>query len=189
MVKTWLKPEVVFHKTQKTLKAPASVVLKNKPRFWPTLLRTNQKIRIGFSESGYRYLTNNPDLVLATELIFVIDLQDANKKLIFLQSFSAYYFLKVHLHHFSKIKSQKDGKKNSRNQGLSYYFCMIIEGSGSGSGSIPLTNLSGSGWPENIRIRIRIRNTVSYKEKLRNFVLSVQSVMGSDIPKCIKRRQ
>jgi hypothetical protein len=29
--------------------------------------------------------------------IFVTDLQDANKKLIF----SAYYFLKVHLHHFS----------------------------------------------------------------------------------------
>jgi hypothetical protein len=27
---------------------------------------------------------------------FVIGLQDANKKLIFLKSFSAYYFLKVH---------------------------------------------------------------------------------------------
>jgi uncharacterized membrane protein YiaA len=38
--------------------------------------------------------------------VFVIDLQDANKKL----SFSAYYFLKVHLHHFSKIKSQKEVK-------------------------------------------------------------------------------
>jgi len=36
--------------------------------------------------------------------IFVIVLQDANKKLIF---FSAYYFLKVHLHHFSKIKIPK----------------------------------------------------------------------------------
>jgi len=33
--------------------------------------------------------------------IFVIDLQDA----------SAYYFLKVHLHHFSKIKSQKESQK------------------------------------------------------------------------------
>jgi hypothetical protein len=30
--------------------------------------------------------------------IFVIDLQDANKKPIF----SAYYFLKVHLHHFQR---------------------------------------------------------------------------------------
>ena len=39
--------------------------------------------------------------------IFVIDLQQANKK----NCFSAYYFLKVHLHHFSKIKSQKDVTK------------------------------------------------------------------------------
>jgi hypothetical protein len=43
--------------------------------------------------------------------IFVIDFQDANKKLIFLTSFSAYYFLKVHLNHFSKIKSQKEVTK------------------------------------------------------------------------------
>jgi hypothetical protein len=47
--------------------------------------------------------------------IFVIDLQDASKKLIF------------------KIKSQKE-PQNSRNQGFSYYFCMMIEGSGSRAG-------------------------------------------------------
>ncbi len=46
--------------------------------------------------------------------------------------FSAYYFLRPHLHHFSKIKSQKESQ-NNRNQGFSYYFCMIIEGSGYGS--------------------------------------------------------
>jgi hypothetical protein len=40
--------------------------------------------------------------------IFVIDLQDANNKNNFLlKSFSAYYFLKVHLHHFSKLKGHK----------------------------------------------------------------------------------
>ena len=93
--------------------------------------------------------------------IFVIDLQDASKKLIFNTIFSAYYFLKVHLHHFSKIKSQKESQ-NKSNQGFSYYFCMMIEGSG--SGSIPVTSGSGSGSrrPKNtwIRwIRIRIRNT------------------------------
>jgi hypothetical protein len=44
----------------------------------------------------------DPDLDPA---IFVIDLQDVNKKLIKKQSFSAYYFLKVH---FSKIKSPKE---------------------------------------------------------------------------------
>ncbi len=38
--------------------------------------------------------------------IFVIDLQDANKKLFF-SSFYAYFFLKIHLNHFSKIKSKK----------------------------------------------------------------------------------
>jgi hypothetical protein len=53
--------------------------------------------------------------------IFVIDLQDANKKLIFVKNFSAYYFLKVQLHPFSKIKSKKESQ-NSRNQGFSYYF-------------------------------------------------------------------
>ncbi len=65
--------------------------------------------------------------------------------------FSACYFLKLHLHHFSKIKSKKESQ-NSRNQGYSYYFGMMIEGSGSGSpragsgsGSIPLTSGSGSG--------------------------------------------
>jgi hypothetical protein len=51
--------------------------------------------------------------------IFVIDLQDASKKLIFNTIFSAYYFLKVHLHNFSKIKSQKE-PQNSKNQGFSY---------------------------------------------------------------------
>ncbi len=69
---------------------------------------------------------------------------------------SAYYFLKVptplHLHNFSKIKSQKESQYNS-NQGFSYYFCMMIEG-------------SESKRPKNmwirwiqIRIRIRISNT------------------------------
>ncbi len=47
-----------------------------------------------------------PDLA-----IFVIDLQDANKKLVFLMGFSGYYFLKVHLHHFSKTKSHQDVTK------------------------------------------------------------------------------
>ena len=43
--------------------------------------------------------------------IFVIDLQDANKKLI-KKSFPAYYYLKVYLHNFSKIKSQKGKTPN-----------------------------------------------------------------------------
>jgi hypothetical protein len=50
----------------------------------------------------------NPDLDPA---IFVIGLQDANKKLILKKSFSAYYFLKLHLHHFSQIKNKTVGIK------------------------------------------------------------------------------
>jgi hypothetical protein len=49
--------------------------------------------------------------------IFVIDLQDASKKLIFHTIFSASYFLKLHIYHLSKIKSQKQSQ-NRRNQGF-----------------------------------------------------------------------
>jgi hypothetical protein len=43
--------------------------------------------------------------------ISVIVLQDANKKLILKKGFPAYYFLKIHLHNFSKIKSPKEVAK------------------------------------------------------------------------------
>jgi hypothetical protein len=59
--------------------------------------------------------------------IFVIDLQDANKKLYLKKSFFAYYILKVHLHHFQRKKVKKS--QSSRNQGFSYYSCLVIEGS------------------------------------------------------------
>ncbi len=100
------------------------------------------------------------------------------KKFKFLfKSFSAYYFLKVHLHHFSKIKSPKEVKKNSRNQGFSYYFCLMIEG----PGSIPPTNGSGSGRPKNIWIPwIRIRKTATNQKVLKihflNFVESINAL-------------
>jgi hypothetical protein len=42
--------------------------------------------------------------------IFIIDLQDVKKKKIS-KIFPAFYFLKVLLHHFSKIKSQKEVTK------------------------------------------------------------------------------
>ncbi len=107
----------------------------------------------GSSDPCFWQVDSDPD-----PAIFVIDLQDASKKLIFNKIFSAYYFLKVHLHHFPKIKSQKESQ-NRRNQGFSYYFCMMIEGSG--SGSIPLTSVSGSGSRRHKNMWIRwIRNTV-----------------------------
>jgi len=43
--------------------------------------------------------------------IFVSDLQEVNKKLFLFLGFFAYCFLKVHLHHFSKIRSHKEVTK------------------------------------------------------------------------------
>jgi hypothetical protein len=60
--------------------------------------------------------------------------------------FSAYYFLKVHIHNFSKIKSPKKSQ-NGRNQCFSYYFCLLMEGSGSETDPIHTSD-------EWIRIRV-----------------------------------
>jgi hypothetical protein len=53
--------------------------------------------------------------------IFVIDVQDALKKLFFFPSLSAYYFLKVHLHHFSKIKVIK------KPQGIKVFLTILLD--------------------------------------------------------------
>jgi hypothetical protein len=83
-----------------------------------------------------------------------------------------YFFKEVSLH-FSNIKSQKKSQ-NSSNQGVSYYFCLMIEGSGTNT----LTNGSGSRsrrpknmWIRWIRNRIRIRNTGSNTVQLLKFVI------------------
>ncbi len=106
----------------------------------------------------------DPDLA-----IFDIELQDASKKLIFLHNIFWLLLFEATFTPFFKDKKSKKSQ-NSRNQGFSYYFCMMIEGSGSragsGSGSKHVTSGSGSGsrrpkntWIRWIRIRIRIRNT------------------------------
>jgi hypothetical protein len=63
--------------------------------------------------------------------IFIIDLQDANKKLIFKKMFSCLLLFEGSFTSFFKDKK-------------SYYIFLMIEGSGSGSragsGSVPLTN-------------------------------------------------
>ncbi len=99
----------------------------------------------------------NPDILVRIRILLFSSLTfKTPTKNNFFPSFSAFYFLKVHLHNFSKIKSHKE-VKNSRNQGFSYNFCFMIEGSG--SGAVPLTSGSGSRRPKNIRIQIRVRNT------------------------------
>ncbi len=96
--------------------------------------------------------------------IFVIELQDANKKLPYFFKFFCLLLFEGTFTSFFKDKKSKRSHKTLKTVRskvyFSYYFCLVIEG----SGSIPLTNRSGSGRPKNIRIRririrIRIRNT------------------------------
>ncbi len=96
--------------------------------------------------------------------IFVIDLQDGNKKkIIVVLKFFCLLLFDSTFTSFFKIKSQKEVTKQYLGiKGFLTIFAWVIEGSGSWSGSIPLTNgsWSGSRMPKNIRIRrIRIRNT------------------------------
>ena len=96
--------------------------------------------------------------------IFLIDLQDANKKLICLiKSVFCLLLFQDAWTSFSKIK-RSQSQRSHKAVGIKvilFYFCLVIEGSGSESGSIPLTNgsRSGSRRPKNTWIRIRIRNT------------------------------
>ncbi len=66
-----------------------------------------------------------------------------SKPVLRIHSLFPYYFLKVQLHHFSKIKNNKEVKKQVF---LTLLFCLMIEGSGSGVRfeSVPLTNESKS---------------------------------------------
>jgi hypothetical protein len=94
------------------------------------------------SGSGSGYADPDP-------AISVIDPQDANKKTNKIKKFFCLipYFLKVHLYHFSKIKSQKE-VTNLWYQGFSYYFSLMTEGSGSGSILLPYGSGSDPGGPK-----------------------------------------
>ncbi len=95
------------------------------------------------SSDPYRLLTDSaPDPAL-----FVSDLKVANRKFF---AITFWRYICIILHREKVEKSQ-----NSRNEGFSQYFCLMMRG----SGSVPLTNGSGSGRPKILRIWIRIRNT------------------------------
>jgi hypothetical protein len=74
--------------------------------------------------------------------IFVIDLQDVNKKKV---SFNFFCLLLLEGTFTSFLKDKKVTKKsqNSRNQGFSYYFCWMMEGSGFGSATLVATLVTG----------------------------------------------
>ncbi len=60
--------------------------------------------------------------------------------------FGVFLFITFWRYIYIILQNKKDKRQNSRNQGFSYCFCLMIEGSG--AGSIPLTNGSGSGGPK-----------------------------------------
>jgi hypothetical protein len=86
--------------------------------------------------------------------IFVIDLQDAKKKNFLKQFFCILLFEGIFTSFFKDKKFKKVTKQED--QGFSYNFCLMIEGSGSGagSGSIPLANGYRFGSPKNMWIRL-----------------------------------
>jgi hypothetical protein len=90
--------------------------------------------------------------------IFVIDLQDANKKLI-LKRFSAYYFLKVRWYIYI-IFQDKKFKRSHKTVGIKIFL------TGSESGSRRPRNI----WIRWIRIRIRIRIQI----RIRNTAVYLQ---------------
>ncbi len=117
-------------------------------------------------------------------LFYVIDLQEINQEISFLNVFLLFTFWRYIYITFQRLIVQME-LQNSRNQGYSYYFCLMIDGSGfrseseARSRSTPLTNGSGSrsGRPKAkpLWIRwIRIRNT-DFSTILRAFGTSEQN--------------
>jgi hypothetical protein len=89
--------------------------------------------------------------------IFVIDLQDANHKNKFFKQIVLLITFFISIYIVFQVKSQKESQ-NSRNQGFSFYFCMVVEGSGSRRPKNMWIRWFRIRWIR-IRIRIRIRNT------------------------------
>ncbi len=99
----------------------------------------------------------------------------------FFLKFYAYSFLKVHLHHFSKIKSHKEVTNSRKYTSRSFFiFFLLMEGSGSGavvgSGSGAVVG-SGSGTLLNTvsQMQQNQSNRVKNKEKSREFSSAPQN--------------
>ncbi len=66
--------------------------------------------------------------------LIVIDLQDANKILIFCKTFFCLLLFEGTFTSFSKIKSHKEVTKQQESRFFLLFFCLMTKGSGSGSG-------------------------------------------------------
>jgi hypothetical protein len=88
-----------------------------------------------------RSRTRTRSILLLVRILLFSSLPDKmpTKNNFFFQRFLAYYFLKVHLHQFSKIKVKKKSQ-NSINEDFSYFFLLVngrirIHKKNNGSGS------------------------------------------------------
>jgi hypothetical protein len=96
------------------------------------------------SESGSIFRDMDLRILIRILLFSSLTLKTPTKNKFF-KEVSAFYFLKVSLHHFFKDKKSKRSHRTVGIKVFSYFFCLMIEGSGSGSGFIPVPNGSGSG--------------------------------------------
>ncbi len=94
-------------------------------------------------------LSSRRNFLATHPTIFISVLQDGNKKLFFSLSFLLVTFWS-YICMYIIFQREKVIKKshNSRNQGCSYYFCLMIEGSGSGSDTLvsDLSSCAGGSW-------------------------------------------
>ncbi len=129
----WFSPAFIWCLSDTDFSIPL-----NLKQLWREYLKSVFRYESGCgsgSSDPYRWQTDPvPDLAL-----FVSNLQDANKKFLCLLLFDGTFIL-----FFKEKKSQ-----NSRNQGFSSFFCLLIEG------SLQINYGFGTGtWrPKNIRIR------------------------------------
>jgi hypothetical protein len=100
---------------------------------------------------------SDPQIPLKILFFSPVTFKTPSENIVFLSSY-AYYFLKAHLHHSSKIKSHKNSQ-NSINECFSSILSLLMEGSGPGSRQINY----GSGSKRSKNTRIRIRYTEIFK--------------------------
>ncbi len=87
----------------------------------------------------------------------------------FFTMFFVHFFLTLHLQNFSKLKLKVIKKsQNRRNDGFSYFFCLMIEGSGSGGGPKTSQIRIPQHWSELFQSSFKLTASVSFSIRVLN---------------------
>ncbi len=89
---------------------------------WPVFRIHDILVWIRIRIRGSMPLTNGSGCCYFRHSSFVIDFHDTNKKTNFIFKFFCLLLLKVHLHHFSKIKSSKEATKHQESR----FFLLVL---------------------------------------------------------------